>query len=155
MLHWHFLKHELRTPEDVRGEAEFSSSNILETNVLICVLHRQTILENFVDAMIWGSWIKPFVLLACGNVYGPPKFSKHVSICSKEGCCGVGTGLLPLDPSAALTRILPGTEPLPYSPKWRTGKEITEGEDHLSFLQRHSKRMDQLVFLFFIHGLDG
>lgn len=107
MLHWHFEKHELSTREDVRGQAVSSSSSILETNVLICFLHRWTILEYFVDATVWASWIKPFLLLAYGNVYGAPKFSKHISICSKEGYCGVGIGLLPLDPHAAQRRILP------------------------------------------------
>lgn len=84
-----------------------SSFNILGTHVLIFFLHRRTILENFVDQLVWGSWIKPLLLLACGNVYGPPTFSEHISICTKKGGCEVGKRLLPLDPSAAQARILP------------------------------------------------
>lgn len=61
------------------------------------------ILENFVDVKFWESWVIYKLLLAYGNVYGPPKFSKHVSICRYGDMFGkfeVGRGPL-LDPSAA------------------------------------------------------
>lgn len=43
----------------LEGEVGSSPFNILETNVFICVLHRWNILENFVHAVVWGSWKMP------------------------------------------------------------------------------------------------